>query len=218
MRSIKKVLILIIAIFALLQSLPLFATDEKANEIIKKLKDNYNKLKTLSAEYTQTFHWKLADNIHQQKGSIWLKGTEKFKIETEDQLIISDGKTIWTYSQFNNQVIIDNVRKSDEEVTLPRDIFLNYSEQYRPNYLKEDKIDNQNCYVIELFAKTEDIFIKYMKIWVNIKILVPMKIQQVDINDNENTYLLKNIQINEQLNDNFFVYKIPEAVEIIDMR
>ncbi len=205
-------------IFVCQQSTLLFPLDNKADEIIKKVKKKYDDLKTFNAEFTQNFHWKLADNLHEQKGKIWLKGKEKFRIETEDQTIVSNGKTIWTYSQFNNQVIIDNLEKSAEEIRLPKDLFFKYSEQYLPNYLQQDKIDNQDCYVLELQAKTEDIFIKYMKMWISTKLLVPIKIEQVDLNNNTNTYILHNIEINNEINDNFFVYKIPDSVEIIDMR
>ncbi|UCE05631.1 MAG: outer membrane lipoprotein chaperone LolA [bacterium] len=218
MKSKFQLLIFAMIILIYQQSILLFAVDNKASEIIKKVKDKYDEFTTFNAEFIQTFHWKLADNVHEQKGKIWLKGNEKFRIETEDQTIVSDGKTIWTYSQFNNQVIIDNLDKSNEDVRLPKDIFFKYSEQYRPVYLQDDKIDNQDCHVLELRAKTEDVFIKYMKIWINTKILVPIKIEQVDLNNNTNTYILKNIQINKSMGNNFFVYKVPDSVEIIDMR
>ncbi len=196
----------------------LLASVDKANEIITKVKETYENLKTFRAEFTQTSHWKLADNVHVQKGTIWLKGKEKFKIEMEDQAITSNGKIIWTFSQFNNQVIIENVRKTGEEVTLPKNIFLNYSEQYHAKYLQNDKIDNQDCHLLELQSKTEDVFIKYMKIWINTKLLVPIKIEQVDLNNNTNIYVLQNIIINKPIADDFFNFKIPESIEIIDMR
>jgi outer membrane lipoprotein-sorting protein len=97
-------------------------------------------------------------------------------------------------------------------------MFFKYSEDYTPVFVQDEKIDNQNCRVIELWSKTEDIFIKYMKIWINLKLSLPVKIEQVDINGNTITYLLSNIQVNNTIDDNLFVYKIPESVEIIDMR
>lgn len=212
--------IIIITLIAIIfqQSMLLLASDDKANEIIKKVKETYENLKTFSAEFTQTTHWKLADNVHVQKGTIWLKGKEKFKIEMEDQAITSDGKIICTFSQFNNQVIIEKVSKTGAEVTLPKNIFLNYSEQYHAKYLQNDKIDNQDCYLLELQSKTEDVFIKYMKIWINRKLMVPIKIEQVDLNNNTNIYVLQNTTINKPIADDFFNFKIPESVEIIDMR
>jgi chaperone LolA len=218
MKKNFKTVALLMMIFICYQSVSLSAADNKAEEIIKKVKDEYDDLKTFYAEFSQSSYWKLADNVHEQKGKIWLKGKDKFKIETEDQTIVCDSKTIWTYSQFNNQVIIDKVEKSGEEIRLPKDIFFKYSEDYNLTYIGDEKIDNQDCSVLELRAKTEDIFIKYMKIWINKKISIPIKIEQVDINNNSNNYLIMNVEINKAIDDNFFVYKVPDSVEIIDMR
>jgi len=218
MKNILRKLALLLIIFICHQTVSLFASDKTADEIIKKVKDKYHDLKTFYAEFSQTSYWKLADNVHEQKGKIWLKDTDKFRIETEDQTVVSDGKTIWTYSQFNNQVIIDKAEKSGEEIRLPKDIFFKYSENYNQLYLREAKIEDQPCHVLELRAKTEDIFVKYMKIWINVKVFIPIKIEQIDINDNSNSYLLKNIQMNETITDNLFIYKVPDSVEVIDMR
>ncbi len=217
MKRIVRVLILITAALCYLLAASLFAGDDRADKIIAKVKKKYDKIKTFSAEFNQTFHWKLADNVQELKGKIWLKGQEKFKIETEDQTIVSNGKTIWTFSRFNKQVIIDNIDKSGDQFRLPKDIFFKYSEQYHTAYVKSEKIQDQDCDVIELQAKTEDVFIKYMKIWISNNML-PLKIEQVDLNQNTNTYSLEHIQLNKPIDDSFFVYQVPESIEVIDMR
>ncbi|MCD4664383.1 MAG: outer membrane lipoprotein-sorting protein, partial [Bacteroidales bacterium] len=150
-------------------------------------------------------------------GVIWLEGKEKFKIQTEDQLIITNGKAIWTYSKANNQVIVDKV-KNAEDINLPRDILLNFSDQYKAHYIKEEKVDNQDCHVLGFTAKTDDKFINQMKIWIDSKKTLVIKIEQIDLNENVNTYLLSNIEFDLSLPAKFFSYKIPESVEVIDMR
>ena len=218
MKKIFKMFAYLIIILIYHQSQSLIAGDNKADEIIKKVKAKYDGLKTFYAEFDQTSYWKLADNVQEQHGKIWLKGNDKFRIETPDQTVVSDGKAIWTYSQFNNQVIVDRVEKSGEEIRLPNDIFFKYSEDYLPVYLNDEKIDDQDCFVLELRAKTEDIFVKYMKIWIETQKTIPVKIEQVDINSNSNTYLLMNLEMNKSIDDNFFTYKAPDSVEVIDMR
>lgn len=217
MNRIYKFLVIIIGFLVMQLGTVALAGDEKSEEIIQKFKTKYDKLKTLQADFTQIAYWKLADNTHEQTGSIWLKGKEKFKIVTPDQSIIANGTTLWTFSEFNKQVIIENMTKS-KDVSLPRDLFLKYSEQYQSKYLGEEVVDNANCYIIGLTGKTEDLFIKSIKIWINMKLWVPAKIEQQDLNNNKNAYLLKNIQIDEPIADAFFDYTPPESVEVIDMR
>lgn len=216
-----KKLHLIKLIFALVLSVQqmnlAMGADERAENIIKKAKSKYDKIKTLKAEFVQTFHWKLADNTNQQKGTVWLKGKDQFRIQTPDQVVVCNGRTLWTYSDFNKQVIIDHVDKS-KEVTLPRDIFLVYSEQYRPFYVGVEKIEGEECTVLELVSKSEDQFIKQMKIWVHSRWLLPIKIEQLDLNNNENTYQLSNIEIDTPLAAGLFEYQPPPGIEVIDMR
>ena len=163
MKRIFQTIAYLIIISICHHTLSLFALDNKADEIIRKVKAKYDDFKTFYAEFDQTSYWKLADNVQEGHGKIWLKDKDKFRIETQDQIIVSDGKTIWTFSQFNNQVIIHKVEKSGEEIRLPNDIFFKYSEDYIPVYLKDEKINNKDCFVLELRAKTKDIFINYMK-------------------------------------------------------
>lgn len=217
MKPVYKLLWIIICLLIALQGTSILAGDQKSEEMIQKLKSKYDKLKTFKAEFVQTAYWKLADNTHEQKGSIWLKDNDKFKIETPDQVVISNGKTLWTFSQFNNQVIIENMTKS-RDVSLPKDLFLAYSEQYHSKYIGEEMVENDNCSVIELTGKTEDLFIKTIKVWINPKLWVPVKFEQHDLNGNTNAYILKNIQLDVPMADAFFDYIPPASVEIIDMR
>ncbi len=218
MKQIVYASIAIIALFLFPHQTISFAQDAKAVEIINKVKAKYDAITSFQAEFELTSYWKLANNVQGQKGRIWLKDKDKFRIETSDQIIVSDGKTVWTHSLYNNQVIIDKIENSANEIRLPKDIFLKYAENYVPRFIANETIDQQECAVLELKAKSDDIFIKFMKIWVNTKISVPIKIEQVDINDNTNTYRLLNVDLNKPLANNLFSYSIPDSVEIIDMR
>jgi len=191
--------------------------DDKSESIIKDVLKKYEESKNIKVDFTQTFNWKLTGNISEQSGTIWLEGKEKFKIITEDQTIVSDGETIWTYSKINKQVIIDKVTNA-EDINLPRDILLNFSDQYESLYVKNEKVDNTDCYFIELSSKEDDMFIKQMKLWIEIKKMSLLKIEQIDLNENVNTYFLSNFQTNSPISSKFFKYEVPDTLEVIDMR
>ena len=214
-KSIRLMIIMCLVIG--LHAVAGFAGDEKSDKLIQNIKNKYDKLKTFKADFVQTAYWKLADNYHEQSGSIWLKGKDKFKIETKDQSIIANGTTIWTFSAFNNQVIIEKMTKSGD-IKLPGDIFLTYSEQYESKYAGEEVIDNDNCHVIDLTGKTDDLFIKTIKIWISMKSGMPVKIEQLDLNGNKNTFILTNMVLDDPVPDDFFDFKPPESAEVIDMR
>lgn len=187
------------------------------SEIIKRVKQKYNTIESFSADFKQIFHWKLVGEAQENNGKIFLKNVDKFRIETNGQLIISDGTTLWTYSKINNQVIIDNM-ESSEEVMLPREIFLKFSKDYRPLLLGSERLTDADCYIVHLIANSENLFIKEMKVWIDKKNWLTLKIEHVDINENTTIYELSNILINKKIDKQKFTYKIPSNVEIIDMR
>lgn len=207
----------IVLAIVFLSNLPSARPDSQADAIIKELLKKFEASKNIKVDFKQKFQWKLTDDYSEQAGTIWLAGKEKFKIITEDQTIISDGITLWTYSKTNNQVIIDKVDHA-EDINLPRDILLSYSDLYSARYLKKEKIENKDYHFIELFAKSDEQFIKLIKIWIEEKELILLKIEQIDLNENVNEYILANFILNVPVGANFFKYEAPDSVEVIDMR
>ena len=72
--------------------------------------------------------------------------------------------------------------------------------------------------MLNLLPKDEDAFITSMKIWVDASSWLTIKVEQVDINDNVNTYIIGNIKENLQLEDSLFNFEIPEDCEVVDLR
>jgi len=186
-------------------------------KVIKRVQKKFDSIRDFSAEFQETFHWELAGETHSVKGKIYLKGGEKFRLETEDQIIVSDGKTLWTYSPVNNQVIIDDLEKT-EETLLPRDLLFKYAREYSPHLLTEERIKGRRIYKLELIPKDRDEFIQRMEVWVDGKDWITRKISYLDINGNKRIYEISNIRINQGLEEGLFIFKIPQGVEIIDMR
>ncbi|MBN2012338.1 outer membrane lipoprotein chaperone LolA [candidate division KSB1 bacterium] len=211
----KMIKWLIVASFLVCYGHTVVAID--ADEVIKRAKKKYEESTSLAAAFTQQFKWKLAGESQEIQGKIWLKDGDKFKIETADQTIVSDGKTIWTYSRANNQVIIDNLKNNADNM-LPNDIFVKYAEDYRPSQLSEETVLGNDCYAILLLPKTQNAFIREMKVWVDKKDWITRKIQHTDINENMTSYTLSEIEIDPALPDNLFRFPKQQGVQEIDMR
>ncbi|MCH9006753.1 outer membrane lipoprotein carrier protein LolA [candidate division KSB1 bacterium] len=193
------------------------AFTKKGKDIIKEVKKKYDGLTSLQADFVQTFKWELVGEMQSVKGTIYLMAGNHYRIETEDQVVVTDGATVWTYSKRNQQVIVDLLDKS-EESSLPKDLLFKYSEDYTPILLGEVMFDDRKTYQLNLIPKDEDAFIKSMKIWVDASNWFTTKIEQVDINDNVNTYILRNIRENIELDPTIFKFEIPEDAEVVDLR
>lgn len=186
-------------------------------EIVKKVRNKYEQIKSLESEFVQTSIWSLAGEELRSEGKIYLAEKNKYRVETDTQMIITDGTIVWTFSKEREQVIIDNLSKSKEN-PLPRDILLKYTKDSRAELLGETEIGGTPCYQIKFTPDEEEAFILSTTVWISKDSWLAIQIEQKDINENITRYFLKNIQLNPPLADTLFSFQIPSAVEVVDLR
>ena len=189
----------------------------KAKDVVKKVKKAYKKHNNLAVEFKQVFTWKLAGSTRETKGKLFIKDNKKYRIEMPEQTIVTDGKTIWQYSKANNQVLIDKMKKNDED-QLPSKLLFRYSEEYDADLVGSENLNGIPCYVLRLTSKTGDNFIQQMKTWIDKASWLTRKIENQDINGNLNTYIIQAITTNIKLDDHRFIFKTPAGVEEVDLR
>ncbi len=190
---------------------------EKAEDIVNKIRQTYEKLESLKGDFEQEFIWSLAGETQVLSGTLYLKKGDRYRVETPNQMIITDGKTVWTYSLDKNQVFVDNLEKSKDN-PLPRDLIIKYTHDFKPKLLRSEKLGAVDCYVLALTPRDENSFIRSVTAWIDKSTWLAARIEQVDINDNKTAYVLKNAQRNVPLADGLFTLKIPAEAEVVDMR
>ena len=195
----------------------IYGANLSSKKIIENLEKTISEKNTLKADFEETYIWELTGEKQTIQGEFILKGEDHFRITTNDQIIVSDGETIWMYNIPSHRVLIDRLVNSDDTI-LPRQILLKHQNNYRNQMIMEEKIFDHPCYVIQLTSETEDIFIPKVRVWVNQKNWIPQKIEQTDLNQNVTIYLLKKVELGIPVEDNQFRFQIPDSAEIIDMR
>ncbi|KAA0225736.1 outer membrane lipoprotein carrier protein LolA [candidate division KSB1 bacterium] len=191
---------------------------ENADKIIARVRGSYEKLEALSADFQKDYTWALAGETQTMTGKLYLKKGDRYRIETEAQTIVTDGKTVWTYSADKQQVFIDNMTKSQEN-PLPRDLLIKYTNDFKAEYVRSEKFDQSDCHVVRLRPRQEDdSFAKSVTVWVDKKNWIAVKIEQIDLNENLTIYKLQNFAVNPALEDQLFTFKIPGNVEVVDWR
>jgi chaperone LolA len=206
------------ATFFLLLAFPDSALlQSQAENIVRKVRETYEKLESLKGDFEQQYTWSLAGETQELHGTLYLKKGDRYRMETPNQLIVTDGKTVWTYSSDKNQVFIDNLEKSKDN-PLPRDLLIKYTRDFKPRLLRSEKVGASDCSVIALTPRDENSFIRKVTAWIDKSTWLAIRIEQIDLNDNQTIYTLKNSLRNIQLPDSLFTFRIPAATEIVDMR
>ena len=91
-----------------------FVIAQDKSDIIEELQDVYEDIEYFSAEFIQKELFKLTGSANVTTGKIFIKNGTEYRLETEDHTVVTDGKSVWSYSPHNNKVIIDNIKEGDE--------------------------------------------------------------------------------------------------------
>ena len=207
-----------IKIIMIILSLTFSGWAQSIDDIVEEIQERYEDLQNLSAEFVQSEYFKLTGSKNETRGKIYVKNGIKYRLETEDRIIVTDGESVWTYSIFNNQVLVDRAKKNDGSM-LPRDLLFKYPREYYASLLDKVVYNDEDYYIVKLDPKEETQgYVKTMKIWVNCDSYLISKVEYTDFNDNTSTFAIQKIDIEKVLPDSFFNFQIPEGVEVVDLR
>lgn len=211
-KSAIPLFFLFVMIAMLSKNILCITADELAGQVEKK----YRTLSDLTLDFTKTTRSEIFETESKTQGKMLLKNPDKFKIQTKEETVVSDGKFVWTYSVENEQVVKNLLDKS-ESVFKPNQYLSNFRTDYMPHLEGEEKIDQTQCFKLLLSTKKDDVFIKKMIIWVDKESLLANKLQYKDSNDNEVTLVFSHIKTNRKIKDSEFVFQTPPGVEELDL-
>ncbi len=211
----SKLLILLLAIFP--QTSHSSDKDPSAEQIIKNVQKKLGDVQVIEADFSQTFYWSLAEEEEQNSGKIYIGKKDAFRIETPHQLIVSDGKSVWTLSTLEKQVIIDYLDPTEGNY-LPHHLFVNYHKDYDVELIGLEVIENKQCYHITLKSQTQDVFIQKLDVWVDKKEWLTRKLTYLDANENSTTYIINKITLLTKSNNDLFRFTPDDSFEVVDLR
>ena len=196
--------------------IPSIMFGDDAEKIISHLQKKYDGMKDATISFTQKVQFNFTKKEQTFSGKITMKRGNKYRIEVGEQTIVTDGKTVWTYSKPNKQVLV-NMYQEDEETLTPDKIMTALPKEYKSEIVGEEKIGKFKTTILKLQPK-ESSTIKSMKVWVDESEWLMRQIQIQDVSDNLSTYMIDEIKMNTGVADSYFKFDAPKGVEVIDMR
>jgi len=137
------------------------------------------------------------------------------------QIIVSNGKTIWMYACELNQVVKQEI--SDKSGKRP--YFLEFersfkiiADNFNTQFIREEKINGKDTYVIEFIPKQNLPGDFKMIFWVSKDLWLPLQTKITDTNSSDLLVIFKDIRINKSIDSSIFEFKIPQGVEVIEAR
>ena len=209
----NKILIFILLIF----HINCFAQNEKSDEILKQLTLNTKSYKNMNVDFHFHFENKTQEISEKQNGNIKINGN-KFRLELNQQIIISDDTTQWIYLKESNELQIMEYDSQDDMLS-PNKLFTIYENGYKNNYVELKEESEKNTHIIDLFPVESNEFRK-IQLYINAEEIQLKNIILYDKNGGIFTYLITSFLTNTEMDQKVFSFNSDEYpdIEIIDLR
>ena len=212
-------LLYVIALSAVAQdSLITNKVDSVSSKILEDLSIQTKSYENIHVNFNFTFKNESQDIFEEQEGNIKID-SNRFRLEINKQIVISDGINQWIYLKEANEVQIMEYDAEDDMMS-PNKLFTIYEQGYKSEYIELKEIDSKKIHIIDLFSIESNAFRK-IQLQIDSNTLQLFNIILYDKNGGSFTYLITDFKTNfEKNNNNEFLFNLADYpdVEVIDLR
>ncbi len=182
--------------------------DDKGTILLENIQERFDKINNLSAEFKQTTNGKAL-----LTGKLLFKKDDKIRIEFKHSVLVSDGKTNWSYNKKENKVIISNNEASSASPLSLKKIIYDYPKECS---ISSESSNGSSVLVLTPNASSS-IGYSLIKIWPDSDNLIN-KVVLKDNADNLIQIEFFKYKLNQKVLDSKFIFYPPEGSKIIDLR
>ncbi|MBM3329584.1 MAG: outer membrane lipoprotein carrier protein LolA [Calditrichaeota bacterium] len=209
---------LIATLFVLYSVIDLPAATPNPNTALKELRKKYKDVKALECHFREIFEWAMTGETIVREGTLAVTSDDRMRIETPEQLIVSDGKTIQRLNLARSQMMLEATGKTSES-SLPRKFLLEFTSNFEAGELTPLSVESQKGYRLDLIPKDkQESLLNGASLWVTEADLVVRRIRLLDLNNNSTTYILTDIRFDKIPPERFNLIDTPEGTEVFDLR
>jgi outer membrane lipoprotein carrier protein len=194
---------------------------QTSKEVLDKLSLKAKSWKTISADFTSNLVDQKANINRKQDGSIKVKG-QKYYLNLPDYVIISDGKTLWSYDKKGNVVTIDDLADVQDSSFDPSEMFTIWEKDFRHEMKNANaQVNGATAHEIALYPNNpKDKPYHTILMYVDKAKMEVVKIVVKTRENSEITYSVRNFKTGTEFPDTDFTFnkaKYP-GVEMVDNR
>lgn len=206
-----------IMVFTILFSFAASAYSITTEDIVEKIQNIYDNAVDYKADFYQESEMGTIKRIQKAVGVVYFKKKGKMYWEYKEptqQKVISNGKKMWLYQPDINQV--QEFNYNSLETNKAQNSFLNgigkLSDEFEIEY--SGQIIKGN-FLLDLKSKEKETTFKKIKMYVDTENFNIVKTITTDAYGNTNSITFENIKFNTGVDDDFFVFKVPEGVNVV---
>lgn len=181
-----------------------------AAEVARDLQARYGNLSTLSADFTQSV------GGESLRGSIQVKG-EAFRLTIPGQTLVTDGSTLWSYSDEERQLRIQSYDPADVGFQIGQ-LFTDYLSVFRATGASKATIGGVQHDVLALRPREAGSSVRDVTLYARSSDGVPTRIRVHDVNGATLAFDLRNVRLNPSIPQSRFRFEAPRGAEVVDLR
>jgi chaperone LolA len=179
---------------------------QEPDEKLKLLQNKFETINDLTVDVVQK-----SGGAEVLSGKLSYKKNNKFNLDLKNNLIVSDGISIWNFNKKEKKVIINNVDESD-----PSFFSFNTFVYEYPSKCNITSEQNGEVLVLTPKANSDLNFVK-AQLWINQDNLVS-KVTLEGTGAGSTEVIFLNYKLNQDITDSQFKFIPPEGSSIIDLR
>ena len=193
--------------------------DEKALTILDAMSAKYKSFTAFKASIVYSLVNESEGVNENFTGVITIKG-DKFRLVMDEQTVVNDGTTIWTYLPDVNEVNIDNYDRDSGDIS-PSEIYTAYRSGYKYLFLEEISMGSNVYEVIDLVPEDSKNN-QFYKVRMEISKMDKTLKSWTMFDKSGNSYKYSITEFDPSLNpsDSYFVFDVTKFkdIEVIDLR
>jgi outer membrane lipoprotein-sorting protein len=194
--------------------------DPEAKKILDQAAEKTKSYQTIQVSYKLTVDDRKENTSSASEGKIRIKG-DKYRLDAAESVVFFDGKTMWTYNEDVNEVIITEPNMEDEDfLSNPAKILTWYNRDFKYRYVSKANLDGNELYEIHLFPNNLNQPYSRIKVYIAVKDALLYLVRSIGKNGIDYSIQLHDYITNRDFDDALFTFDPARFrnVEIVDMR
>ena len=194
---------------------PLFCLTPQ--EAADRAKTSWAKADNFIAEFSLEVHWDLSGEINRDEGTVYIQKPDKYRLETTQSVVVTDGKTFYRYSKAKNQVMVNDLINAEESYN-PQSLFINTLLRFKAETQEDVVLGKKNLLKIHMLPQDPKDFIVSLELYITPDTYQIKRIEMKDKSDNLSYYTIKSLKTPSSIPARHFLFTPPAGAELLDLR
>ena len=178
--------------------------------VARRLQQRYGSVETLQADFVQS------SGGQRLSGTIAVRG-DAFRLDLGDQTLVTDGRTLWSYTRDDRQVVVQDYDASQVGFSVGQ-LFTDYLRVFRATGASTARIGGVAYNVLSLRPRQTTSSVRDATLYVRSSDAVPSRVRVHDRNGGTLQFEIANVRLNRPLAASTFTFEAPRGTETVDLR